>query len=68
MTHHQDDIILGGAGDDTITIGHTDEGDDGSSSSVIAMGEEGNDTYIIEGGYDDRYNSYSSPRIEIYDT
>ena len=68
MTHNQDDIILGGDGNDTITIGHTDEGDSASYSSVIAMGEEGNDTYIIEGGYNDSYNSYSSPRIEIYDT
>ncbi|MBR6126835.1 hypothetical protein IKQ21_04035 [bacterium] len=68
MTHNQDDIILGGAGDDTITIGHTDEGEDTSTSSVIAMGEEGDDTYIIEGGYADGYGTYNNPRIEIYDT
>ena len=68
MTHNQNDIILGGDGNDTITIGHTDEGEYASTSSVIAMGEEGNDTYIIEGGYADGYSTYNNPRIEIYDT
>ena len=70
IAHLQDEIVLGGSGNDTITLGHVDNEDEYfATGRVFAMGEEGNDTYIIDSLTHKNYNGeISSNAITIQDT
>ena len=69
VSHISNDIIIGGEGNDTISVGHIDEDDEyKSNGSALVMGGEGDDTYIIDdikSIYSNSDISYSN--IEIFD-
>ena len=69
VAHLQEEIILGGSGNDTISIGHIDEDDEYySGGRVFAAGQEGDDTYIIDSLIEGNYtNNVSASAITIYD-